>query len=131
MDLVRQGTAPRIEQDPSGGTYEGWCRAEDVKIDWHQPVDSVYNMIRGANPQPGAWTTLSGQKLVILDSIRVGVTGATPGTVTSIDETGMTIAGDGGSILVSRVKTESGAKLSAADFPGPLAARGGELLGAS
>ena len=129
VDLVREGTAPRIEQDPSEGTYEGWCRAEDVKIDWQQSVDSVYNMIRGANPQPGAWTTLSGQKLTVLDSARGEATDAMPGTVISVDETGMTIAGDGGSILVSRVKTESGAKLSAADFAGQLTVSVGDVLG--
>jgi methionyl-tRNA formyltransferase len=52
-----------------------------------------------------------------------------PGTVISVDETGMTIAGDGGSILVSRVKTESGAKLSAADFAGQLTVSVGDVLG--
>ena len=88
-------------------------------------------MIRGANPQPGAWTTLTGQKLTVLDSTRVEVIDATPGTVISVDETGMTIAADGGSILISRVKTESGAKLSAADFPGQLTVSVGDVLGAS
>ena len=130
VDLVREGTAPRIEQDPSGGTYEGWCRADDVKIDWQQSVDSVYNMIRGANPQPGAWTTLSGQKLTVLDSARGEAIDAMPGTVISVDETGMTIAGHGGSIVISRVKTESGGKLSAADFAGQLTVSVGDVLGA-
>jgi methionyl-tRNA formyltransferase len=53
-----------------------------------------------------------------------------PGTVISVDETGMTIAGHGGSIVISRVKTESGGKLSAADFPGQLTVSVGDVLGA-
>ena len=60
VDLVRDGTALRLNQDPAKGSYEGWCQRADVEIDWVQSMDVVYNLIRGANPQPGAWTTLNG-----------------------------------------------------------------------
>jgi methionyl-tRNA formyltransferase len=29
---------------------------EDCKIDWHQPVEKIYNLIRGLSPYPAAWT---------------------------------------------------------------------------
>ncbi len=116
VDLVRDGNAPRLVQDPEGGTYEGWCRPEDVQIDWSQPVDTVYNMIRGANPQPGAWTTVAGKKLTIFDSSKGGGVDGDPGTVVAMDERGMTVAANGGSILIQRVRTEDGAKLSAAEI---------------
>jgi methionyl-tRNA formyltransferase len=116
VDLVRDGNAPRLVQDPEGGTYEGWCRPEDVQIDWSQPVDTVYNMIRGANPQPGAWTTVAGKKLTIFDSSKGGRVDGDPGTVVAMDERGMTVAANGGSILIQRVRTEDGAKLAAAEI---------------
>jgi methionyl-tRNA formyltransferase len=56
IDLIRGGNPPHIKQDESNATYESWCRKKDVQIDWGRPVADVYNMIRGANPQPGAWT---------------------------------------------------------------------------
>ena len=68
IDLVRDGNAPKQVQDPDAGSYEGWCRKEDVQIDWSKPTDEVYNLIRGANPQPGAWTTCNGKELKIFDS---------------------------------------------------------------
>ena len=37
------------------------------QIDWAKPIDHVYNLIRGCNPAPGAWTTLNGKKLQIFD----------------------------------------------------------------
>ena len=116
VDLVREGKAPRDVQDPNAGTYEGWCRADDVQLDWSQPIDTVYNMIRGANPQPGAWTTLGGKKLTIFDSSKGGPVDAAPGTVVSLNDSGMTVAGNGGSILVSRIRTEEGAKLAAGEI---------------
>ena len=66
VDLVREGSAPRIEQDPAAGSYEGWCRSEDAHVDWSKSHKTVYDLIRGCNPQPGAWTKYQGQKLTIL-----------------------------------------------------------------
>ena len=57
VDLVREGRAPRIAQVEEDATYESWCRREDVEIDWSRPVRDVHNLIRGADPRPGAWTT--------------------------------------------------------------------------
>ena len=54
-------------QDESQASYEGWCRAAEAKIDWAKHVDHVYNLIRGCNPAPGAWTTFNGKKLQIFD----------------------------------------------------------------
>ena len=33
VDLVRDGTALRLNQDPAKGSYEGWCQRADVEID--------------------------------------------------------------------------------------------------
>ena len=49
-------------------SYEGWCRSAEAKIDWAKPIDHVYNLIRGCNPAPGAWTTFNGKKLQIFDA---------------------------------------------------------------
>ena len=38
VDLVRDGSAPRIVQDESRSTYESWCRKADVEIDWAKPA---------------------------------------------------------------------------------------------
>ncbi len=39
VDLVRDGKAPKIVQDESKATYEGWCKKEHVQIDWQKPLD--------------------------------------------------------------------------------------------
>src|SRR5919106_18577 len=52
IDLVREGKAPRIEQDDGQATYESWCRKADAEIDWGRPAGEVYNLIRGTDPQP-------------------------------------------------------------------------------
>ena len=51
---MRANKAPKIPQDETQATYEGWCKQEHVQIDWQKPLQEIWNMVRGADPQPGA-----------------------------------------------------------------------------
>ena len=67
-DLVMAGKHKEIAQNEAVASYEGWCRAAEAKIAWATHVDFVYDLIRGTNPAPGAWTTLNGKKVQIFDA---------------------------------------------------------------
>ena len=113
--LVKAGNPPRIVQDKSLATYESWCRKADAEIDWSKPVDVVYNLIRGTNPQPGAWTIHDGNELKIFDCIKVNSFGK-PGEVVNVSEEGITVATNGGGILVKRVKPHDDKKMTSFDY---------------
>ncbi len=116
VDLVKVGKAPRIVQNEADATYESWCTADDVSVDWSQSSAKVHNLIRGADPQPGAWTTYKGKRLQIFDCARLeGVSGGTPGEVIAINGDGIAVAAGDGQILLKRVRGE-GAKVAAAEF---------------
>ncbi len=129
VDLVRDGKAPKIPQNPDGGSYEGWCRKEDVEIDWSKPVDEVYNLIRGANPQPGAWTSHDGKQLQLFDCTKDASTGAEPGVVTDAGDDGIVIAAKGGCIRVDKVRPEGDGKKSAAEYAQTTSLKPGTRLG--
>ena len=117
IDLVRDGTALRLNQDPAKGSYEGWCQRTDVEIDWAQSIDVVYNLIRGANPQPGAWTTLNGHTVTILDSKKaIGFVNSEPGSVVEVDADGISIGCVEGAVRVEKFKPEGAGKMSAKEF---------------
>ena len=117
VDLVRDGTALRLNQDPAKGSYEGWCQRTDVEIDWAQSMDVVYNLIRGANPQPGAWTTLNGHTVTILDSKKaIGFANSGPGSVVEVDADGISIGCVEGAVRVEKFKPEGAGKMSAKEF---------------
>ena len=65
VDLVAAGTAPRIPQDEALATYEAPCERENARIDWGKPWRQIYDLIRGCDPAPGAWTTCGGQALQV------------------------------------------------------------------
>src|SRR6185312_16323827 len=56
-----------IYQDETRASYEGWCRADKAQTNWHNHVDVVYNLIRGCNPVPAAWTMFRGKRLQLFD----------------------------------------------------------------
>jgi len=61
------GTAPRIAQDLSQGSYFGGRKPEDGRIDWSQCANEIHNLVRAvAPPYPGAFTTIDGAKARIL-----------------------------------------------------------------
>ena len=127
-DLFRSGNPPRRQQDEARATYESWCRKADVEIDWSQPAPRVYNLIRGSNPQPGAWTRHDGSELIIYDSERVGGSGH-PGRVTAVDEQGVTVQAGGGRIRVKRVRPADEGKISAIDWARKTGIGAGAALG--
>jgi methionyl-tRNA formyltransferase len=129
-DLVVSGKYKEVVQDESLASYEGWCRSAEAKIDWAKPVDHVYNLIRGCNPAPGAWTTLNGKKLQIFDARKVlfrrfaDVSGKI-GEVTGVTPLSFKITAQGGTIEVLKAKFEDGKKLSG----GELVQTGGIVAG--
>ena len=60
---------------------------DDGRIDWHQPALAIGRRARGVTPEPGAWTTLEGQR-VKLEPVRLrpDVTDLTPGAVVLKDK---------------------------------------------
>ncbi|MDE2342841.1 MAG: methionyl-tRNA formyltransferase [Betaproteobacteria bacterium] len=120
-DLVVAGRHKEVVQDEAVATYEGWCRAGESRINWNNHVDFIYNLIRGCNPAPGAWTTLLGKKVQIFDSRKhmFRTFGAVKGKVGEVSEIGtdsFRITAQGGQIEVFKIKHEDGKKVSAAEF---------------
>jgi methionyl-tRNA formyltransferase len=133
-DLVLAGKHKEIVQDEAQASYEGWCREAEARIHWAHHVDFIYNLVRGCNPAPGAWTTLNGKKLQIFDARKrpfhrfAEVTGKV-GEVSAITESSFNVTAQGGVIEVLRARGEDGKKVGAAEFVRAASLRVGTTLG--
>ena len=114
-NLFRSGHPPRIVPDESQATYERRCTKKHAHIDWNKPVAQVYNLIRGTNPAPGAWTTINDTTVSIFDSERADGDGVS-GRIVEISTEGVTVQCVGGRILLKRIKPDGGDKQSAAEW---------------
>jgi methionyl-tRNA formyltransferase len=140
-DLVTAGRATEWTQDEKEATYEGWVRQAEARINWASHVDFVYDLIRGCNPAPGAWTTFNKaadgeqpaeeQKLYLFDAKKImaptfgAVRGKKLGEVVSAGPNGLRIHAQGGFIEVSRLRLGDGAKVKSTELDIPA----GTILG--
>jgi len=130
VDLVRDGKAPKREQNEDDATYESWCGHDQVEVDWSKPVREVHDLIRGANPRPGAWTTVEGEEVQVLDADRLDDDpGAAPGEVVEVDDERLVVAAGGGAIAVRLVRA-GGDKVAAGEFARGAGLAAGARLGA-
>ena len=130
VDLVRDGKAPKVVQDESNATYEGWCRDEDVEIDWSKPTQEVWNLIRGANPQPGAWTRHGDTTVKIFDCAKQSAQdGAAPGEVTAVGDDGISVACADGQIQIQRLRPAGAKKMKVGEYLVDATVNVGDRLG--
>jgi len=134
-DLVVAGKQRETVQDESQATYEGWFRKAEARIHWASHADHVYNIIRGSNPAPGAWTTLDGRELQIFDARKIPVRtfGAVRGKIGEIVEaagSAFQVTAQGGRIEVLRAKLADGKKVAAAELIASGSIKAGQVLGA-
>lgn len=133
-DLVMAGRHRETVQDEASASYEGWCRAAEARINWASHVDFIYNLIRGCNPAPGAWTSLNGKKLQIFDSRKhvfrtFGAVKGKPGEISEITSTSIFVTAQGGRIEILKAKHEEGKKVSSAELVSQLGLTPGIALG--
>ena len=120
-DLVVSGRATETTQDETRATYEGWVREAESHINWASHVDFVYDLIRGCNPAPGAWTMLGEHKLYLFDARKItaptfgAVRGHKIGEVVSVGDAGMRILAQWGFVEVSRVRLDDGPKIKSTE----------------
>jgi methionyl-tRNA formyltransferase len=133
-DLVVAGKHKEIVQDESLASYEGWFRANEAKLNWNNHVDAIHDTIRGADPAPGAWTTIGGKKLQLFGSRKhlVRTFGAVKGKIGEITDIGaesMRVTAQGGQVEISKVKGEETKKISAAEWAKSAGVVVGTILG--
>jgi methionyl-tRNA formyltransferase len=128
--MIKQGTAPHIKQNESQATYEGLCTDKSGIINWGEPAQTVYNLIRGTNPSPGASTTFKGTNFKIFDSELIKSSQSEfAGRILDISKSGLSVALKGGTLLIKRVQPKGSPKIDVAAFASQVGMSAGDMLG--
>ncbi len=131
LDVVehyRDGNPPRSEQNEADATYERRCTTKHSRIDWNKPVKQVYDLIRGTNPAPGAWTTYDGTELGVFDCAMVPGDGISS-RIMDVSDDGVTVQCIGGRIQIMRVRPAGEGKIAAAEWAKANEVEAGKELG--
>lgn len=117
VDLIAAGKAPRIPQDHSKATYEPPCDDKVAGLNWDEPGQTVYNFIRGCDPQPGATTSFRGEPVKLFTAaFKPQAHNAAPGEILEVLPQGLTVAVPEGALVIGRVRTNDLGKVKVEEF---------------
>ena len=106
------GQRPATPQDHAQATYCAKRTADDGHLDWHQPADSVWRLIRAVGgPYPPAFTFWRDRKLLVHAADKISESRYTglPGQIQAHDQNGsLVLCGDGGVVRLKSVQFEGG-----------------------
>jgi len=115
-ELVASGRARPQKQDEARATAQGLVDDVVAAIHLDSPADEVDRLVRGCDPQPGAYLRLAGKPVRLFEAALLpALSGAAAGSVVSSDDAGLAIALRGGVLRAKRVRADAG-KEAATDF---------------
>ena len=130
VELIKKGKAPGIPQDESKATYEPPCDDRVASIDFAKSVRDVYNLIRGCDPQPGAYTSFKGKKVRFYDArMEPSESGKKLGEILAIEKESLHIAVRGGTIKIGKLRVDKGEKVGTTEFARSVDAKVGDRFG--
>ncbi len=90
---------------------------ENTKIDWNQPLENIYNLIRGLNPYPAAWcflvNSLEEMQVKVYNIDMLTQEHHLPNGTVSIMDNQIMVAAPGGFILIQEIQLPGKKKMSA------------------
>ena len=106
---------PGTPQDESQATFCQRIEREDARIDWHQPVERIWNQVRAYRGWPQAFTAYEGRQLKVLRAWPADGPQAQPGSVEVSLGVPLVACGDRW-LRLDEVQLEGRRALSGADF---------------
>lgn len=116
---VEKGEATRIPQADSEATFAYKIDKSLGVIDWNQSAEDIYNLIRGVNPWPGAYTELDDDKIKIWESKISDAenTDLEPGTIIKANhDNGILVQTAAGVLAIKKLQLPGGKRMNVQDF---------------
>lgn len=117
VKLIQSGNYETFPQDTAQASPAPKLFHENCKIDFHQPVETVHNFIRGLSPHPAAWTILDNKIFKILKARKSDHQPAsTPGQIFTNGRTFLHITVVDGSLDILEVQMEGKKRMDIRTF---------------
>ena len=117
IELLTEGRAKSIAQEHSLATYAPRLKKEDGLINWHSPVETIVNLIRGLSPTPCAYAFLDKKMLKVFSAVgEEAPTGDVAGKVCPLADWGLPVAAANGYVYLREVQLQGRKRMSIQEF---------------
>lgn len=105
LKLIEKEQAPRIKQTDDESSYAPIMDKNTGKIDWKNSAESIYNLIRGVNPWPTAFTTYKGEKFKVWKAkVSEECCNEEPGKIIKVDKEGLFVCTANGVLIIEEIQ---------------------------
>jgi methionyl-tRNA formyltransferase len=115
LDGIEDGTLEAREQPTDGVSLAPKISVDDARVDWSQPATAVDRRIRACTPDPGAWTTLTGDR-VKLGPVRVDEGEPLPAGRLAVTKNAVHVGTGTARVRLGDVTPKGRRKMAAADW---------------
>jgi len=113
MKLIEEGRAPRIPQDNEKATYAPIMTKALGRIDWSKNAGQIKNLIRGAYPWPGAYSSYEGKSFKVFKAAAEGNEKNNEwGRITGVDKESFTVSCGEGNLRIMELQFENEKRMS-------------------
>lgn len=115
VNAIKDGTAPRTEQDESEATHAPMLTKETGHIDWTKSADEVLSLIRGTNPWPMSYAMYGDEMMKVFGVKKGSGFDAPPGKIRIVNKK-LEISCGKDSVVVDKIQFKGGKRMTVASY---------------
>ena len=115
VNAIKDGTAPRTEQDESEATHAPMLTKETGHIDWTKSADEVLSLIRGTNPWPMSYAMYGDEMMKVFGVKKGSGFDAPPGKIRIVNKK-LEISFGKDSVVVDEIQFKGGKRMTVASY---------------
>lgn len=115
VNAIKDGTAPRTEQDESEATHAPMLTKETGHIDWTKSADEVLSLIRGTNPWPMSYAMYGDEMMKVFGVKKGSDFDAPPGKIRIVNKK-LEISCGKDSVVVDEIQFKGGKRMTVASY---------------
>lgn len=115
VNAIKDGTAPRTEQDESEATHAPMLTKETGHIDWTKSADEVLSLIRGTNPWPMSYAMYGDEMMKVFGVKKGSGFDAPPGKIRIVNKK-LEISCGKDSVIVDEIQFKGGKRMTVASY---------------
>lgn len=114
LEMLENGTLKPEKQNHEESTYAPMITKELEIINWQDSAENIKNLIRGLNPEPGAYSFLNGEMIKLwLATVSDRDYSSPVGTIVEVTKKGFVVNTAKGGLFVKELQAKGGKKMTA------------------
>lgn len=114
LEKIQSGSVERIEQNHNEATYAPMIEKETGHINWEKGSDEIINLIKGMDPQPGAFCIYKDEVLKVWKAVKAEdkYESAKIGEIVDINKKGFIVKTNDGALLITEIQAKGGKRMT-------------------